>query len=155
MSGLSFAQDELTRIKMWKKGQSQRILLRTCREIVYFIVPFWGKRGKRNIGSTYCSHIWQFLLPRARNIITLSVLLHMHAHSRAFSLNGNVECRDTRAWRLFQRAKMWIAFVLHAILSERSGWYAWRMHRDNKIQFFLTLFFTYRKKVIFIHNLRY
>lgn len=52
-------QDELTRIKMWKKGRSQRILPRTCREIVYSVV-LWPKRAKKK-WIVYCSHIWRFL----------------------------------------------------------------------------------------------
>lgn len=43
------SQDELTCIKMWKKGRSQRILLRTCREIVYSVVLRWGKKKRKNI----------------------------------------------------------------------------------------------------------
>lgn len=60
-------QDELTRIKMWKKGRSQRILLRTCREIVYSAVLRPKRARKKKMDSILFAYLTISTYTRSRN----------------------------------------------------------------------------------------
>lgn len=92
---------------MWKKEQSQRILLRTCREIVYSVVPFDEKKKREKEMSRV------YIVRMSLTVSTSPSTQHRNAclyyyictHSRTFSLNENVERRGTEVYEGCFKAK--------------------------------------------------